>query len=160
MIKRMLCLWALLFGLTVTAMAQKEQDFSSRFVTLYGEKHELICKTISPDMIERILSLKEVAENKQAHQLVSQLKSVRILQGGEDAQEARNLYDKALTLASKNNQRYALYHEGEDVNIYTRHHTKKLVEIVVIRLVKNEAFQMLNLTGDMSADFVDQLRQI
>ncbi len=155
----MLCTLVLLLSCTIAAMAQREQDFSSRFVSIYSDDHELTCKTISPQMIERILSLKEVAENKQTHQLVSQIKTIRILQGGEDAQEAKTLYDNALALAARNNQRYDLYHEGEDVNIYTRHHTKKLVEIVVIRLIEDEAFHMLNLTGDMSADFVNQIRQ-
>ena len=52
--------------LALAAAAQREQDFAARFMALYGDRHCLTCKTISPKMMERIMKLNAVGESAQA----------------------------------------------------------------------------------------------
>ncbi len=142
------------------AAATGEQDFAARFLSLYNAAGSLTCKTISPQMMERILSLKAVESNKQALQVISQLKSIRIIGGGENAAEARDLFQKANALAQRNKRRYTLYARSENASIYTRRHGEQLVELVAIRLAEGQTFSLLNLTGNMSDDFIKQILEI
>lgn len=43
--------------LSLTAWAQNEQDFASRFMALYAKGTTLTCTTVSPLMMERMLHL-------------------------------------------------------------------------------------------------------
>ena len=65
--------------LTLTASAQKEEDFASRYMTLYAQGTSLECTTLSPDMMELILGLPSVEGNGLAKELLSQLKSIGVV---------------------------------------------------------------------------------
>ena len=55
--------------LTLTASAQKEEDFASRYMTLYAQGTSLECTTLSPDMMELILGLPSVEGNGLAKEI-------------------------------------------------------------------------------------------
>jgi len=144
--------------LTLAASAQKEQDFALRYMHLYGETAALSCKTVSPQMIGRMMSLTE--ENETAfRQVLSQIKSIRMVQS-ESREEAETLYLKAEELAKANSHRYRPYAQTDDRSIYLRKRGKLIVELVMLARLPNEGFSIVNLTGNMTGDFIHALMKI
>lgn len=43
--------------IAIAAQAQNEQDFASRFMSLYAHQSTLQCTTVSPLMLERMMQL-------------------------------------------------------------------------------------------------------
>ncbi len=158
--KRIFTILLLLVTLPLAVIAGREQDFSSRFISLYGAEHELSCKTISPKMMEKIMQLDSVEANAQALQILAQLKSIRILTCNNEGDESQQLFEKAITLAKRNKRRYKSYTQTDDMTIYTRRHGKRLVELVVVQLKEKQMFQLLNFTGNMSDEFIHQVLAI
>lgn len=139
-------------------MAQNEQDFSSRFMSLYGSSFSLNSTTVSPLMLERMVQLPKVEENEQMRQVLSQLKSIRMLtaQGDEDAPR---LYENAKSLAQHNPSRYKLYAEQDGKQLYTRHRHDLIVEVVLFMELDGN-FCLINLTGNMNEAFLEQILHI
>lgn len=155
--KRLLALILVVLTTSFSLMAQREQDFVDRYHSLYGEKYELSCRTISPQMMERILQLDDVENDPTASDLLSQIKSVRLITHQAEVEETQDLYDKAVTLAKKNARRYTLYSHNDTHSVYTRSHKKQLVEVVVISNKNDRSFTILSLTGNLSKDFLTKL---
>lgn len=155
--KRLLVLILVVLTTSFSLMAQREQDFVDRYHSLYGEKYELSCRTISPQMMERILQLDDVENDRTATDLLSQIKSVRLITHQAEAEETRDLYDKAVTLATNNARRYKLHSHNDTHSVYTRSHRKQLVEVVVITNKNDRSFTILSLTGNLSKDFLTKL---
>lgn len=143
---------------TATATAQREQDFALRYMHLYGEGTSLACKTVSPQMITRMMQLTEDSETP-FRQVLSQLKSIRVVQN-ENPAETVTLYDKAEELAKANKRRYTLYARTEDRSIYLRKRGKLIVELVMLARVEAERFSIVNLTGNMTGEFIRELMKI
>lgn len=139
------------------AKAQLEEDFALRFMNLYAEKHTLECITVSPLMMQRMLRLPSVEEDGQTKKVLSQLKSIRMVVS-KTAAEASECYNKAAELAKQNPQRYKLYaHNGQRM-LYMRRHGGQLVEIVLF--MHNQQFSLINLTGNMTEEFLEQVLNI
>ena len=64
--------------IAIAAQAQNEQDFASRFMSLYAHQSTLQCTTVSPLMLERMMQLPDVEENDHTRQVLSQLKSIQM----------------------------------------------------------------------------------
>lgn len=157
--KRLLIALLLTFTL-IGATAQKSDDFASRFVALYGKTYALTQKTISPKMMERIMRLESVEENAETLRLIKQLKSIRIVSGGETATERILLQEKANQLALRNNRRYKLYKENDNAIIYTRRKGRTIVELLVINKGEGRHFNLINLTGMMSDSFISEVGRL
>lgn len=145
--------------LALTAAAQREQDFASRYMALHGDNHALACRTISPKMMERIMELESVGGDKPVRDVLTQLRSIRILTADEGA-DARRLFDYAEELARRNAKRYHPYARRENLSVYVRRHGRTLVELVAVRLKGDAEFSLLDFTGNMSEDIVEQILRI
>lgn len=143
--------------LLLPVTAQNEQDFASRFMELYAKGTTMQCKTVSPSMMERILNLPMVEENKQTQEVLSQLKSIRVI-SHQDTTETDNLYTWAVGLAKQNVHRYQPYKDKGRQRLYIRRHKGKIVEIVL--LARDKRFTLVNLTGNMSQEFLEQMEAI
>lgn len=141
--------------LSLSAWAQNEQDFASRFMALYAKGTTLTCTTVSPLMMERMLHLPSVEDNEQTKDVLQQLKSIRLVSNTE-ASETTHLYEKATSLALRNKARYRLQGEDNGKKLYVRRRGKVVVEMVLITK-QNEHLSLVNLTGNMSDKFMDQL---
>lgn len=153
-------LFAILFVVLTTSfslMAQRQQDFADRFHNLYGEQYGFTCKTVGPQMMERILQLYDEENDRTTTDLLSQIKSVRVITHEAEAEETRDLYDKAVTLATKNSRRYTLHSQKGFYSVYTRSHKKQLVEVVVIGNKYDRTIIIISLTGNLSKDFLTKL---
>lgn len=138
--------------------AQTEQDFASRFMSLHGDDAALECATVSPLMIERMMELPDSDDKAHVKQVLAKLKSIRVVSVKDDT-EAEALYEKACDLARRNNKRYKPYSEAPDRSIYMRKRGKLILEIVLLRQGK-DAFTIVNLTGNMTDAFLQELLQI
>lgn len=157
MMKHLLCTFVCFILALTSARAQHEQDFASRYMSLYAEGTSLKCTTVSPLMMERMLKLPDVEGDDKAKQVLKQLKSIRLVHHTQ-ADEMQQLYQKACDLAFRNPQRYKLYAEEADKKIYVRRHDGHIVEIVMF--MHTDAFRLLSVTGNISEDFLQQVLKI
>lgn len=149
----------LLLGMTQVAHAQNQRDFASQFMRLYaGEDASLKCQTVSPLMMERIMDLDAVENNETIKAVMGQLKSIQILTSA-GAENSEDNYQKAVTLAEANNKRYQLYKAREHGAIYLRRKKNVIVELVFVSK-STDTFRMVNLTGNMTEDFINTLTKI
>lgn len=138
--------------------AQREQDFASRYMSLYAQGTSLSCTTVSPLMMERLLRLPSVEENEQAKQVLQQLKSIRVVSHTE-VSEAQHLYHLATKLAENNSARYKLRAEEDDKLLYSRRRGKLIVEIILM-MKQHDHFTLVDLTGNMNESFMEQILKL
>ncbi len=144
--------------LCLTAWSQQEQDFASRFMSLYGKGTTLSCTTVSPLMMERMLRLPSVEDNEQMRSVLQQLKSIRLV-SNTDASESTRLYDDAVSLAQRNKARYRLQGEENEKKLYARRRGSVVVELVLV-MKQNGLLSLVNLTGNMSEKFMEQVLRL
>ncbi len=155
--KQLLATLALAFACT-GLYAQEEQDFASRYMTLYADSANLECNTISPAMIDRMMLLGEDGHEGLSEVLAS-LKSIRIIVPNDTA-AADSLYEKAVQLVKRTPQRYQPHVETVGKHIYMRKNDGYIVELILLAEDKAKGFTIVNLTGNMDADFLDKLLRL
>ena len=144
--------------LTLSVSAQREQDFATRFVKLYDKGPvKLERNTVSPLMMERILDLKTVEEDKSKQELLRDIRTVQIVVS-EDTLMADSLYQLAQSLAQRNARRYQVYANDDERAVYLRKRNDWILEIVLISK-RNNTFSIVALTGKMDDDFLAQLAE-
>lgn len=149
----------LLAFVCIAATAQKEEDFASRYMTLYGEGTSLSCATVSPSMIERMMQLPAEEDNASIKQVLSHLKSIRVVTAA-NPEETPRLHEQAEALAKKNARRYKPYANDGNKSVYMRRRGELILEIVLIASHPEGTFSIVNLTGNMDDDFISQLLKI
>ncbi len=142
----------------LTMAAQGEQDFAQRFMSLYAKGTTLECTTISPLMLERMMQLPDVESSDATKQVLSQLKSIRMVSNSA-VTETTKLYNKAVNLATRNGARYKPYADEQGKRLYVRRREKYIVEMVLF-MKYDKRFRLINLTGNMTDDFLRQLLNI
>lgn len=143
---------------SLLAFAQHEQDFAARFMQLYGSSYPVSCTTVSPLMMERMLQLPDVEDNEATRQVLSQLKSIRMLQS-HDISDVPHLYANASKLAQRNPNRYKLYAQEQGKQLYVRRRGRIIVEMVLF-MEQRHTFSLINLTGNMTDNFLQQLLRL
>lgn len=145
------------FLLATTGRAQNEQDFASRFMALYGGgTPALKCSTVSPDMMGQVLQLPEVKGDEDTQKLLSQLKTVQIVEYGGGKREAELFFQKAVKLAKQNAARYKIKADTEDGKVYTRQRKGIVLEMVLVKK-SGDTFCAISITGNMTQDFLHRL---
>lgn len=132
--------------------AQNEQDFASRYMSLYGNGTSLKCTTVSPLMLEKMMDLPDVKSNEQKKTLLSQLKSIRLVNNTIKG-ETQSLYNSAQQLVTHNAARYKLYAQHQSKRLYVRRKDGLIVEMVLF-MKHNRMFRLINLTGNMTEEFI------
>ncbi len=152
------CLLLLSVWLSLPLAAQREQDFASRYMSLYGGSADLTCTTISPLMMEKMMKLDRLDGNDSLRQVLAQLRSIRVVTGRRTA-EAEDLLKKSRELALTNHKRYKLYAEADEKSIFVRTRGKVTVEIVLM-LKAGGTFVLTDLTGNMTRSFIEELTKL
>lgn len=158
MMRKVITLTLLVWLIAIAAQAQRQQDFASRFMSLYGEEAALSCHTVSPDMMGRIVPLTHDSLPA-LRQVLSQIKSIRVVIPTAETADTE-LVDKARQLAIDNARRYKLYAETDDRSVYLRKRGKYVVEVVMIAGNQPSGFAVVSITGNMTEDFFSELMKI
>lgn len=155
LLRILLCLFAFATCSVLSVMAQNEQDFASKYMSLYAKGTSLQCTTVSPLMLEKMMNLPNVKSDSQMKEVLSQLKSIRMVDN-TNTKETWLLYNKALRLAQNNSARYKRYAHRQSKRLFVRRKGGFIVEMVLF-MKHNEHFKLINLTGNMTDEFLKQL---
>lgn len=157
--KRLLLALIMLMTAATAAVAQKEHDFATHFTATAAREDRLTCRTVSPQMMERIMQFKEDETDNDLRRVLAQIKSIRIVTA-DDEDARKGLYARAGRLAGKNARRYRPYAQTDDTTVYARRRGKYIVEIVVMSFKDNRHFSLIDMTGNMTEDFISQLMKL
>ena len=157
LLRILLCLFAFAMCSVVSMMAQNEQDFASKYMSLYAKGTSLQCTTVSPLMLDKMMNLPDVKSDNQMKEVLSQLKSIRVVDN-TNTKETWQLYNNALRLAQHNSARYKRYAQRQSKRLFVRRKGGFIVEMVLF-MKHNEHFKLINLTGNMTDEFLKQPAQ-
>lgn len=161
--KRVLCLLVIIIMALPGAMAQRGQDFASRFVQQCGEDTTVKCITVSPKMMEQLVTMGGENRNDTLMQAMAKLRSARIVQADTNGDY---YYQKAEALLKKNPGRFKFVknfrtEHSEGVFYNRQKRSGKVVEMVMVCESKeNERFVLVNLTGDIDEEFIEILSRM
>lgn len=154
---RLIIIVMLLAAVVTDARSQQQQDFASRFFSLHQDHYSLTCKTVSPSMMERVLQLPACEDNAERRQLLSEIRTLRIVSTPPGDSSGAALFGMAQDLAHRNNKRYVPVVERQDSAIYHRRRGKNTLEIVILSLKPNGTFVLTDFTGRLGDDFLQRL---
>ena len=147
----LLMCWMALLSVAVSA-----QDFASRFMAEHKADSNLTCVTISPKMMEEIM---KSDADKEVLDMISNLKSMQVLTSDV---EGKKYFDAALKVVEKNTGRFESFlsfkDKSENCQIMVRKKKDTIVELVMLMHEKNH-FAVINFTGNMSPEFIAQIKR-
>lgn len=146
--------------LAMTTAAQTSQDFAAKFMEQCEEDTALQCVTISPKMMEELAKQPDTDGEEHIAQALQKIKSARIITASTRGEE---YYEMAEELLRDNPQRFAhaqdFQTESAHGTFYTRRSTSgDIVELIMLHTdtIKGNLI-IVNLTGDIDAEFVESL---
>ena len=139
----------------IAAQAQVETDFAENYLKLYATNTSLYCQTVSPTMINRMLSMKTLSKDRQAQQALQCIKSVRIV-SNRNAGETSGLFDKAKSLLQQNSDRFAHFNDYDGKTIYVRRKGDTIVEAVLLTKTQGRLY-IVDVTGNMTEAVIKSL---
>jgi len=151
---------ALLIGcITIfTAGMAAAQDFVSKFMLENKQDTLLHCISISPKMWEEVLKTDmENEKQEEMRHIMTNLKSMQIV----SSKAKGNFYfNKAEKMVKKNGNRFEPFlsfdDRQENCRIMVRKKEGKIIELVMLSY-KDNRFQVINFTGNMNDEFIDNL---
>jgi hypothetical protein len=158
----------LILSLSVNlAGANKANDFVAQLVaSLNAEEQtaqegEYDCVTVSPTMMDKVVKVMQQRESKDGTQVQNALKHVRSMRIFSATKRTEHYYAETLKMLRKNAKRYKPFQtnakSGKDPNVWLRKDGNKVIEMVVLNRNQDDCFQIINITGDMSRQFVNEL---
>lgn len=141
-----------------TAATAMAQDFVSRY--MLENKHDTLlhCISVSPKMMEEVLKtdIKNGDQEEMRH-IMANLKSMQIV----SSKTKGNFYfNKAEEIIEKNVNRFEPFlsfnGSNENCRIMIRKKEETIIELVMF-IHKNDSFQVINFTGNMNNEFIDNL---
>lgn len=149
------------------AAANKAKDFVAQLVALLNTEeqadteNEYDCVTVSPTMMDKVVKMMQERDNKNEGQIQNALKHVKSMRIFSATKRAEHYYAETLKLLRKNAKRYQPFQTnaktGRDPNVWLRKDGNKVIEMVVLNHNQEANFQIINITGDMNRQFVDEL---
>lgn len=138
-------------------------DFAARFMKGYASDDNIHCITLSPHMLEEMIKVTKEANNEQRkiNEILGHLKSIRII-------EARNssskYHENAEDLLNKNKLRYQQIvsdtTDEKNSQVWIRKKGENIMELVLLKLSRDNTFQLVNITGNMNDEVINELMKI
>lgn len=163
--KFFLCTLFALFA-AFQASAKANQDFVGLLVSTFESQEtnketqkDYECITVSPDMMGKVLQMTE--DNKDGSQINRVLRHVKSLRIFSVNRNSKQYYSEVQELLKKHKGTYSPYKAKAKDNsapcIWLRKTGNQVIEIVMLNRTEDEGFQVVNLTGNMTKDFVTDL---
>lgn len=160
----------LCLALSATVLrAARVEDFVAQLVTSLTQTEQtdmtdFNCVTVSPQMMEKVITMMQNNEIKDDEQLQSALKHVKSMRIFSANRRGAHYYAETLKLLGKNLKNYKPFVADKNTDkkpcVWLRKNGRKVIEMVVINHSGEDNFQVINLTGDMNREFVDELFRI
>lgn len=163
--KHVLLLFVWILLLPQTMQAKNDKDFVAIFIdriteitdSLEIDSTDYECVTISPSMIERMLQMVEEKSEEQTalEHILPHVKSLRIFSSMD---KSELLFNQAQYLLDQYSQRYKCVriHLTRVPQIWIRKNRNKVIEMIVCKR-EADALRIVNLTGDINQEFIDEL---
>lgn len=153
MMKRaLLTCWVYLLPFVLQA-----QDFTSIFLEENGVDSTLTRVTISPKMMEEILKSSDADKNEDMLEIISSLKSMRVLSSPANGE---SYFRKARKIVDDHSKRFEPYlsytDENEHCQIVVRKKGGAIVELIML-MVEEDRFAIINFTGKIKPEFISTL---
>lgn len=149
--------------------AQSKQDFVELLINTIKEDYaetnipdnEYKCITVSPNMIGKVLQMIQNSEKKDKEQINKLLPYVKSLRIFSATNHINHYYEETQKLLDKYKTTYKPYRANSNEKmtpcIWLRKNRTKVIEIIMLSRQEDNFFQVVNLTGDMTKDFVTNL---
>ena len=166
--KRFLLAFVTVFALSLSGYAS--EDFIGLLVNKIEEEsaeHHITpetydCITVGPAMMEKVLDITDDNDNEHTEQfrkVLPHIKSLRVFHTQQNIPYHRNTIQDLL---SQNKTKYKLYkacQKQKKSNVWLRKSKDTVVEIIILNN-KEDDLKVVNLTGDMTTDFVTELMKM
>lgn len=143
--------------ITLMSVAVSAQDFASRFMAEHKSDLNLTCISISPRMMEEVLKVNVEEDGNKILDIISNLKSMQMVSAEKDGTK---YFKKALDILNKNSNRFEPFlsfnDSLQDCKIMVRKKNGVILELVML-MNQSGKFFVINFTGNMSDDFIDQV---
>lgn len=165
---RKLTLWLLLTVLLPLSLsAEKAQDFVSRLLgNLEGQysaadNEDYACITVSPSMMDKMLKMLQSSERKddeQIQRILPHIKSMRIFSATKHEERYNQAARKLLKDYPKSYKPFRVdTSKTATPCVWIRKSGSKVVEMIVVNAKDDNGLQIINITGDMNKEFVNEL---
>lgn len=143
----------------VSAMAQRNVDFASKFMQECKGDTAIHCVTVGPKMMEQLTKHQDANRNENIAQAIQKLKTARIVMANVSGAE---YYEKAEMLLKKYPKRFShsndYHNDHAHGTFYVRQQNDKVVELIMLH---NDSTKdnliIINLTGDIDEEFTELL---
>lgn len=166
--KRFLLVFVTVFALSLSSYAS--EDFIGLLLNKIeeeGEEHHITpetynCITVGPAMMEKVLDITDDNDNEHTEQfkkVLPHIKSLRIFYTQQNIPYYTNTIQDIL---SQNNTKYKSYRacqKQKKSNVWLRKNKDTVVEIIILNKKEGD-LKVVNLTGDMTTDFVTELMKM
>ncbi len=141
-----------------TAGMATAQDFVSKFMLENKEDTLLHYISISPKMMEEVL--KTDAENEKQEEMRRIMANLKSMQVVSSKAKGDFYFHKAEKMVEKNGNRFEPFlsfdDRQENCRIMVHRKKGKIIELVMLSY-KDNRFQVINFTGNMNDEFIDNL---
>lgn len=150
---------AIALTLAMGAIAQRGQDFASRFMQQCEGDTAIHCVTVSPKMMEQLTKQADKSRQEDMAEAIEKLKSARIV----TAAHGESYYQLAEDLLKRNQQRFSHYRDYRSSRSHGSFYLRKLrngstVELIMLHAdSKTGAMVIVNVTGDIDEEFINSL---
>lgn len=151
---------ALIIGCTMvfTAATAMAQDFVSKYMQENKQDTVLHCISVSPKMMEEVLKIdSQKGDEEEMRNIMANLKSMQIVSSKTNGDF---YFNKAEEIIEKNANRFEPFlsfnDRNENCRIMVRKKEKTIIELVMFSH-KEDSFQVINFTGNMNDEFIDNL---
>lgn len=155
MMKKALLLLLVALTGTLTLSAQKETDFTSRFLEQDHVEESVFCQTVGPAMIAQLVTAYSGSLSPEVAAQLKNIKSMRVVTA-KGTLAPDELLRIALNLLQQDKGRYTELAEKSHYQLYARKKKDTIVELILID-TQHAQFNMVNVTGTLDADALQQL---
>lgn len=157
--KRLLILAACaMMAVCVQAQKNSTEDFAAHFMKTVAGNDGVKCVTVGPKMLNALMAQRPDSDDR-LKEWMDGMKSIRIITYADS--DAPELRKDALSLLNSNKKRYSPYSGTDDKNfgdcLWVRKVKGKTVELVYVAPESERGFLLLDFTGQISDDFIENL---
>lgn len=145
----------LLSLVSLTSVAQHEQDFVTHYMEQYGNDDKLSRLTVSPSMIKAILKIEDCKEDPEIESFLRSVRSVQVLTSIFSKHSGVH-YERAEKMVAQNSGRYKMVIEQGRQKMFARRRGNSIVEVLMF-MDEKDNFLLVDITGEMTEKQLERI---